>query len=125
MKFLKVSFYLSNLALIILYLYPGSLIGCLFYNDCQIEPKITKDFLIVSSNHLYLFFALSVHGFISFPNQNKKIFYYLILISIFLELMHLLIPIRAFQIQDLLGNIFGVVISYFIFKILNTRKKKE
>ena len=45
MKFLKVSFYLSNLALIILYLYPGSLIGCLFYNDCQIEPKITKDFL--------------------------------------------------------------------------------
>ena len=52
--------------------------------------------------------------------NNKKIFYYLILISIFLELMHLLIPIRAFQIQDLLGNIFGVVISYFIFKILNT-----
>ena len=125
MKFLKVSFYLSNLALIILYLYPGSLIGCLFYNDCQIEPKITKDFLIVSSNHLYLFFALSVHGFISFQNQNKKIFYYLIVISIFLELMHLLIPIRAFQIQDLLGNIFGVVISYFIFKMLITRKKKE
>ena len=124
MNFLKVSFYISNFSLIIFYLYPGSLIGCLFYNDCQIDPQITKDFLVFSSNHLYVFMALSLHGFISFPHQNKKILYYLILLSIFLELMHLLIPIRTFEIQDLLGNILGVVLSYFIFKLLNIKEKK-
>ena len=124
MNFLKVSFYISNFSLIIFYLYPGSLIGCIFYNDCQIDPQITKDFLFFSSNHLYIFIFLSLHGFISFPHQNKKILYYLILLSIILELMHLLIPIRTFEIPDLLGNILGVVLSYFIFILLNIKKKK-
>ena len=124
MKFLKASFYISNLIFVIFYLYPGSLIGCLFFNDCKIDPQITRDFVVFSSNHVYLFIVLSLHGFISFPDQNRKIVYYLVLLSIFLELMHFIIPIRAFQLQDLLGNILGVVISYIILKILNFKKTK-
>ena len=124
MKFLKESFYISNLIFVIFYLYPGSLIGCLFFNDCKIDPQITRDFVVFSSNHVYLFIVLSLHGFISFPDQNRKIVYFLVLLSIFLELMHFIIPIRAFQLQDLLGNILGVVISYIILKILNFKKTK-
>ena len=55
----KFIFYLSNFILIFLYLFPDSLFGCFFYDDCKVQPKITSDF-IVSSNHLYAFFILSI-----------------------------------------------------------------
>jgi len=50
----KFIFYLSNFILLVLYLFPGSLLGCFLYNDCQLQPQLTKDFL-VSTNHLYAF----------------------------------------------------------------------
>ena len=51
----KYIFYMSNAVLIFLYLYPGSILGYFLYNDPQLQPQITRDFLI-SSNHLYAFF---------------------------------------------------------------------
>jgi hypothetical protein len=56
----KFIFYLSNFILLVLYLFPGSLLGCFLYNDCQLQPQLTKDFL-VSTNHLYaLAYCLSL-----------------------------------------------------------------
>ena len=104
MKLLKNSFYFLNIILVIFYLYPGSILGCYLYNDCYIQPHLTRDFL-VSSNHLYVFFILSVVGFLSFSKKLKKMSYYLILLSIVLELMHIIIPNRGFEVADLLGNI--------------------
>ena len=46
----KIIFYSMNLLLVFLYLFPGSLLGLVFYNDINIQPQITVDFL-VSSNH--------------------------------------------------------------------------
>ena len=46
----KTIFYFMNLVLLILYLYPGSLIGCYFYNDCKIQPQITRDLIITSDS---------------------------------------------------------------------------
>ena len=43
--------------------------------------------------------------------------------AIFLEMMHIIIPDRSFEIQDLLGNILGVVISLTIIKLFY--KKNE
>ena len=37
----KFIFYLFNFLLILLYLYPGSLLGCFLYNDCKSQPQIT------------------------------------------------------------------------------------
>ena len=117
-------FYLSNLFLIVFYLYPGSIFGCFLYNDCKIQPQITRDF-IVSSNHVYAFTIISLLGFIAYSKRGfLGIITYLFFISFFLELSHLIIPGRSFEIEDLAGNIVGVVISLVIFLIFIFRKKK-
>ena len=123
MKILKNSFYILNVILIIFYLYPGSILGCLLYNDCYIQPQLTRDFL-VSSNHLYVFFILSAIGFLSFSKDLKKISYYLILLSILLELLHIIIPNRGFEVADLLGNILGVLLSLILIKLFIFRRLK-
>ena len=123
MKILKNSFYVLNIILIIFYLYPGSILGCFLYNDCYIQPQLTKDFL-VSSNHFYVFFILSLIGFLSFSKDLKKMSYYLILLSILLELFHIIIPNRGFEVADLLGNILGVLLSLILFKFIIFRRLK-
>ena len=107
----KFIFYLSNFILLVLYLFPGSLLGCYLYNDCQLQPQLTKDFL-VSTNHLYAFSLLSVIGFFTYNNSNKLnlLNIYLVLLSIVLEISHLFIPERGFELSDLFGNLLGVSI---------------
>ena len=117
MNYIKQFFYLSNLVLFIFYLYPGSILGCLIYNDCKIQLQLTRDFL-VSSNHVYIFFIVSILGLIAFRHKLKNIFIYLICISIVLEILHLIIPERGFELGDLFGNIIGVFISFLVFKII-------
>jgi len=123
MKILKNSFYFSNIILIIFYLFPGSILGFFLYNDRFIQPQLTRDF-IVSSNHVYVFFILSTLGFISFSKTLKKITYYLILLSIVLELLHIIIPNRGFEVEDLLGNILGILLSLILFKLFIFRRLK-
>ena len=122
----KFIFYLSNFILLVLYLFPGSLLGCFLYNDCQLQPQITKDFL-VSTNHLYAFGLLSIIGLFTYKNSNKLNFLnlYLILLSIILEILHIFIPIRSFEFSDLFGNLLGVsivlMINFFYEKYENYR----
>ena len=116
----KIIFYSINFSLILLYLFPGSLPGLLFYGDKKIQPQITPD-LIISSNHLYVFILISIIGFFTFlkSKQIKILVIYLISLSIVLEIFHLFIPYRSFQWSDLFGNLFGVVVVIFIKKIIN------
>ena len=123
----KYLFHISNIILIIFYLYPGSIFGCFIYNDCGIQPQLTADFVsnMISSNHVYVFIIISFLGFIGYSKKTtfKYIITYLFFISVFLELMHIVIPERGFEIKDLTGNIVGVVISLIIFLIFKPRKK--
>ena len=116
----KLIFYSTNLFLIFLYLFPGSLVGWPIYGDKRIQPQITSDF-IISSNHFYVFILLSTVGFLTFFkfNETKILTIYLLVLSIILEVFHLLIPERSFQWQDLFGNISGVIVVIFIKKIIN------
>ena len=118
-KFFKIGFYSSNIILIIFYLYPGSIFGCFLYNDCYVQPQITQDF-IVSANHVYAFILLTSLGLFSFHNTEKINFliFYLFLLSIILELFHIIIPVRAFEMSDLFGNILGVILVVFIYKVV-------
>jgi len=118
-NFFKIGFYSVNIILIILYLFPGSILGWFLYNDHLIQPQITRDF-IISSNHVYAFVVLSILGVFSFHNTKKINFLsvYLFLLSIFLELFHIIIPNRGFEISDLLGNIVGVILVILIYKIV-------
>ena len=116
--FTKTTFHISNIGLILIYLYPGSIFGWLLYGDKLKQPQLTSDFLIFSSNHLYAFFVLSFLGVLSYhKNKVEILFIYLFSISIFLELCQILIPIRTFEYQDLVGNIFGVFLTYALFLI--------
>ena len=122
--FFKIGFYFANIVLMIFYLYPGSILGCFLYNDCYIQPQITKDLiaggLIISSNHVFAFVLVTSLGIFSFYNTKKINFLivYLFLLSIILELFHIIIPARGFEMSDLFGNIVGVILVIFIYKIV-------
>ena len=119
----KVLFHITNILLIILYLYPGSILGWLIYGNIQKQPQITSDF-IFSSNHVYAFLILSILGLFSYYSKNIKIlFLYLFFISIFLELLHYVIPQRSFEYKDLFGNFFGVLIVFLLSNIYKFFKK--
>ena len=107
----KIIFYSLNIILIFLYLFPGSLLGIIVYDNKNIQPQLTPDFFI-SSNHFYVFTLISVMGFLSFIKKKhiKLLVIYLILLSIILETFHLIIPERSFEWSDLLGNLLGVFI---------------
>ena len=121
---MKFIFHITNILLIVFYLFPGSILGCLLYNDCKTQPQLTSDFL-VSSNHVYVFTIISLLGFVTYAKDKvfKIIIAYFFFIAIFLELAHIIIPERSFEVQDLGGNIFGVVVSLVIFLIFKLRKK--
>ena len=116
----KIIFYLINTTLIIFYLFPGSLLGWIIYGNLKTQPQITQDFLI-SSNHFYVFFIISVIGFLTFIklNQIKKLIYYLLTLSIILEILHIVIPQRSFEWLDLFGNLIGVVVVIFLKNLIN------
>ena len=118
-NFFKIGFYFVNIVLMIFYLYPGSILGWFLYNDFSIQPKITRDF-IVSANHVYAFILLTSLGVLSFHNTKKINFLsvYLFLLSIFLELFHIIIPNRGFEMSDLFGNIAGVILVILIYKVV-------
>ena len=125
-NYIQLIFKLFNICLIILYLFPGSILGFLLYNDLNRQPQITGDFYDISSNHIYAFSMISILGLFAFKSK-KKLILYLIFLSVVLELFHLVIPNRSFQTGDLNGNFLGVIIPFLIYKfyeILFQTKKK-
>ena len=123
--YLKILFYIANIVLITLYVFPGSILGWFIYGNIGLQPQITTDF-IVSSNHVYAFMTLSILGYISYENKKLNfLFIYLFLISVFLEILHIIVPNRGFEFSDLFGNIFGVLIVYFFYQIYNFKNENK
>ena len=125
-KLLILGFHSINLILIIFYLYPGSIFGCYLYNNCNIQPQISPNFIIssnywISSNHFYVFTILSMLGIFAYRSIKKIKFLiiYLFSLSIVLELFHLIIPNRGFEWSDLFGNILGLIFVIVIYKVKN------
>ena len=123
-KLTILAFHSANVILTIFYLYPGSLFGCYLYNNCNIQPQITSNFIIssnysIASNHFYVFFILSALGIFAYQNTKKIkfIIIYLLLLSIILELFHLIITSRGFEWSDLFGNILGLLFVIIIYKV--------
>ena len=121
----KILFHILNTILIILYIYPGSILGYLIHRNFSKQPQLTSDFFAISSNHVYAFFLLSVLGLFGYYKVKKFfIINYLIFISIILEILHLIIPNRGFQFGDLFGNIVGVLLPIIIINMYNFWRKK-
>ena len=66
---MKLIFYIANILLIVFYLFPGSIMGYLLYNDYKTQPQLTPDF-IVSSNHFYAFTIISLLGFVTYAKDK-------------------------------------------------------
>ena len=120
----KYLFYFSFIILLILYLFPGSLIGYFLYGNLGQQPDFISNPIGTSINHLIFFFYLSILGFIFQINQKKFVngFSFLFSISIILELLHYFIPNRAFELNDLYANSLGVLIAYFVIKFFKKIK---
>ena len=109
----------SVLLLIIISLWPGSLLGFLLYGDWGQQPNVIDNPFGTTINHFVFYVYISLLGFFLYAkNENfKKLVYGLFFLSITLEFFHFIIPNRSFQLGDLIGNIFGVMVAYFVIKI--------
>ena len=119
LNLIKYLYYFSLVSLFILYLFPGSLIGFFLYRDIGEQPNFINNPIGTSINHLFYFIYLSILASICNVKQTTVFtnLYFILLISIFLEISHLVIPNRVFEYYDLIANAAGVMIVFFIKKI--------
>ena len=118
-KFLKYIFHISVFFLIIISLYPGSLLGYFFYSDFGRQPDLIENPFGTAINHFIYYVYVSLLGFLLYSKTEnfKKLVYGLFFLSVILETLHYIIPNRSFQIDDLFGNILGVIVAYSVVKI--------
>ena len=118
-SFLKFIFYISILFLTVLSLFPGSLLGFLFYQDWGRQPILVENPFGTSINHFIAYFYVSTLGFCLYLRSEKfqKLVYVLFSLSIILEVVQFIVPNRTFQFYDLIGNFLGVLVAYFSVKI--------
>ena len=118
-SFLKLIFYTSIISIIVLSLFPGSLLGFLFYQDWSRQLNLIENPFDTSINHFISYFYVSILGLCLYFKSEKfqTLVYGLFALSIILEVLHLVVPNRAFQFYDLIGNFIGVLVAYFLVKI--------
>ena len=115
-RIVRYLYYFSLTGLLILYLFPGSLIGYFLYGDFSQQPDMIPNPMGTSINHALAFFYLSILGLMSYMRGagfNQTIIF-LIVLSLLLELSHLIIPNRSFQSLDLLANLIGTLLAIVI-----------
>tara|TARA_B100000963_G_scaffold249322_1_gene218344 strand:- start:81 stop:476 length:396 start_codon:yes stop_codon:yes gene_type:complete len=115
-KLIEYVYYFSLLVLVILYLFPGSLIGYLLYGNLAQQPNFIQNPFGTSINHLIFFSYITLLAII-IRVKVKNIFnnyLFIIFISCVLEIFHLIVPNRAFELYDLIANFTGVVMALLI-----------
>ena len=123
-KLAEYVYYFSLLVLLILYLFPGSLIGYFLYGNLGQQPNLITNPIGTSINHLIFFSYISTLAIIV-RLRIKNIFtnYIVILfLSCVLEILHLIVPNRAFELNDLIANIAGVVLVLLINSFIKWKK---
>ena len=126
-RIVRYLYYFSLTGLLVLYLFPGSLIGYFLYGDLGKQPDMIPNPMGTSINHTLAFFYLTIIGLISYLNQTSfyKILIFILTLSLFLELSHLFIPNRSFQSLDLFANLLGTffaIVIIFLYKKLKYGK---
>ena len=117
-------YYFSLLVLLILYLFPGSLIGYLLYGNLGQQPNLISNPIGSSINHLIFFSYITILATtVRFRAKNILTNYrFILFISCVLEIFHLIVPNRAFELNDLLANLTGVVIIILINSFIKWQK---
>ena len=123
-KLTEYVYYFSLLVLIILYLFPGSLIGYLLYGNSGQQPNLISNPIGTSINHLIFFSYITILA-MTVRLRAKNIltnYRFILFISCVLEISHLIIPNRAFEFYDLIANFTGVVIILLIYSLIKWQK---
>jgi len=118
-KFLSPIFKISVLILIVLSIWPGSLLGHLFYGDWTQEVALFPNSSLITLNHFFAYLYISLIGFFVYvksKNFGKTVFGLFILATV-LETIQIIIPNRTFESIDLISNILGIVVAYCIIRI--------
>ena len=117
-------YYFSLIVLLLLYLFPGSLIGYLLYGNLGQQPNLIANPIGTSINHLIFFSYITVLAIIVRLRVKNIFTNYLaiIFISCLLEIFHLIVPNRAFELYDLIANFIGVVIILLINSFIKWQK---
>ena len=119
-NFFKFLFFFNIFFLSLISLYPGNLIGLIFFGDDTIFPGSDK------LHHFLSYLILSILGSLAY--YEKKFFYklliFLILIGFFLELFQIWIPNRYFEFLDIFANLFGIIIGMYGIKLFKIKYGK-
>ena len=124
-KLTEYVYYFSLLVLLILYLFPGSLIGYFLYSNLGQQPNLITNPIGTSINHLIFFSYITILA-ITVRLRARNIltnYQFILFISCILEIFHLIIPNRAFELYDLIANFTGVVIILLINSFMKWQKK--
>ena len=115
---LKIIFFISVLCLIVISLFPGSLTGLFLYGDIDKTPN-TIFSIETTVNHFIGHTYVSTLGFFVYLKHHnfKKMIYYLLFLSISLEILQIIVPNRSFQISDLSANIVGVTSGFLLIRL--------
>jgi len=115
-RIVRYLYYFSLIGLLVLYLFPGSIIGYFFYGDFGRQPDMIPNPMGTSINHALAFFYLSILGLTSYMRGVgfKQTLIFLIVLSLLSELSHLIIPNRSFQSLDLVANLLGTLLAIVI-----------
>lgn len=119
-KFFKFLFFLNIFFLSLISLYPGNLIGLIFFGDDTIFPGFDK------LHHFLSYLILSVLGSLAYYEIFffNKLLIFLILIGFFLELFQIWIPNRYFEFLDIFANFFGIIVGMYSFKLFKINYDK-
>ena len=113
---LKFIFHLSVFFLIVISLFPGSLLGLFLYDDLSRQPNLINNPFGTAINHFIYYFYISILGLpLYLRNRNfQKIVYGFFFLSIILEVLQFIVPNRAFEIYDVFANFVGVLVAYLL-----------
>ena len=124
-SFLKFIFHTSILLLIIISLFPGSLVGFFLYEDLGRQPSLIENPYGAAINHFICYFYISMLGFCLYLRRSnfQKLVYSLFFLSIILEILQFVVPKRVFEINDVSANFIGVLTAFLLVKIYKFWRK--
>ena len=116
---LKFIFHLSVFFLIVISLFPGSLLGFFLYDDFGREVDLINNPFGAAINHFIYYFYVTMLGLCLYlRNHNfQKLVHSLFFLSIVLEVLQFIVPNRAFEIYDVSANFIGVLVAYILVTI--------
>ena len=120
----------SLLVIFVFYFFPGDIVSYFMHRNIDTDHHHVQNpiahavhFFIntggYSINHTLTFSYITAGGLLTyFKKKNLYMgLYFFILLSVILELIHLITPNRAFELNDVLANMMGVACVFFVFKL--------